>query len=243
MADWTITRRYRTDGYVAVPGLFSRERVAEIAAQIDRAGNSAAERMAQGDFVLEQSGGGVRNLWRLEHYDEFFADLGNDPAVVGVVEKLIGAPVDLVAVETFNKPARHGSAVPPHQDNACFCQEPPDMLTVWVAIDATTSDNGPVHYAAGTTEVLLPHKGSGIPGSSMVLIDPPTYPAEQVHVGLLEPGDAMVHHCLTVHWSEPNRSDRSRCGLLLVYRAKHTRTSKELRDIYTEAQALLKSSN
>ena len=53
----------------------------------------------------------------------------------------------------------------------------------------------------------------------------------------------MVHHCQTVHWSEPNRSDQSRRGLLLVYRAKHTRTSKELRDIYTGAQALLKSSN
>jgi ectoine hydroxylase-related dioxygenase (phytanoyl-CoA dioxygenase family) len=37
-----------------------------------------------------------------------------------------------------------GSGVPYHQDIAYFCQPPPDMLTVWIAIDAVTEANGTV---------------------------------------------------------------------------------------------------
>ena len=37
---------------------------------------------------------------------------------------------------------------------------------------------------------------------------------------LLKRGDASVHHCLTLHRSEPNTSDRPRRGLLFVYRSE-----------------------
>jgi ectoine hydroxylase-related dioxygenase (phytanoyl-CoA dioxygenase family) len=234
--DVELARRYRADGYVKVPVLFGRARIDQIARRIDIASARAAETMRPGDYVLEPDGA-VRNLWRLEVYDEFFNELGNDPDVVAIVERLLGAPASLMAVETFNKPARQGTAVPPHQDNAYFCQEPPDVLTVWVAIDATTELNGPVRYVRESSEVLLPHKGSGIPGNSMLLVDPPRYDNDRVQVGLLEPGDAMVHHCQTIHWSEPNRTGSPRCGMLLVYRARHTATAPELRAAYERAAA------
>jgi ectoine hydroxylase-related dioxygenase (phytanoyl-CoA dioxygenase family) len=234
--DVELARRYRADGYVKLPALFDPARIGEIARHIGIASARAAENMRPGDYVLEPDGA-VRNLWRLEAYDEFFAAVGNDSRVVGIVERLLGAAATLMAVETFNKPARQGTAVPPHQDNAYFCQAPPDVLTVWVAIDATTEHNGPVHYVRESRETLLPHKGSGIPGNSMLLIDPPRYDDKRVQVGLLEPGDAMVHHCQTIHWSEPNRTESPRCGMLLVYRARHTATAPELRAAYERAAA------
>ena len=54
--------------------------------------------------------------------------------------------------------------------------------------------------------------------------------------GTLAPGDALIHHCETIHYSGPNRSDRARCGLLLVYRGEHTKTDKEYRSRYDAAQ-------
>ncbi|OZM74354.1 hypothetical protein CFN78_04265 [Amycolatopsis antarctica] len=231
-----VVAHYQRDGFVALPRLFDAARVVEIAERIEDAGARAAERMAPGDFVLEP-GGKVRNLWRLETYDEYFRELGDDPRLLETMGALLGGEPVLAAVETFNKPALQGSAVPPHQDNAYFCQQPPDMLTVWVAIDATTATNGPVHYVRDSRAELLPHKGSGIPGNSMLLADPPSYDQSRVTVGLLEPGDAMVHHCQTVHWSEPNRTEQRRTGLLFVYRAAHTRTSKDLRAQYEAAAA------
>lgn len=77
---------------------------------------------------------------------------------------------------------------------------PPDVLTVWVAIGPATDHNGPVNYLADTQDVLLPHKASGIPRNSMVLIEPPAaIAAARAERGLLEPGDAMVHHSQTIH--------------------------------------------
>ena len=33
-------------------------------------------------------------------------------------------------------------------------------------------------------------------------------------VRTLEPGDALVHHCQTIHYSSPNKTDHPCCGLL-----------------------------
>lgn len=236
--DDQVVRQFREHGYARLPGLFTPGEIVEVRQHIDRVVRDVLPRMEPSDYVLEPGGNAVRNLWRLEQYDPYFAQLGNESRLLGIIGQLLDAEVVLSAVETFNKPARQGSAVPPHQDNAYFCQEPPDVLTVWVAIDPTTAGNGPVHYLADTKDVLLPHKGSGIPGNSMVLIDPPAAErAARAEMGLLDPGDAMVHHCQTIHWSEPNRSDSPRCGMLLVYRATRTQTSQQLRALYAAAQA------
>jgi phytanoyl-CoA hydroxylase len=233
----SVVPQFRDRGYARLPRLFSRDEIDDVRAHLDRVIRDVLPTMDPNDYVLEPGGGAVRNLWRLEHYEPYFAELGNTPWLLDIIGRLLDGDPLLIAVETFNKPARQGTAVPPHQDNAYFCQVPPDVLTVWVAIDPTTDHNGPVNYLADTQDVLLPHEASGTPGNSMVLIEPPAaIEAARAERGLLEPGDAMVHHSQTIHWSEPNRTDQPRCGMLLVYRAVHTRTSPQLRAIYTAAQ-------
>lgn len=226
---------YQRDGVTRRPALLAGDEVDAIRDALIRYEREVLPTVDSADFVMEKDGG-VRNLWRLEHHDAFFVELGRHPAVVDLVGCLLGAAPVLAAVETFNKPARHGSGVPPHQDNAYFCQSPPDMLTVWIAIDAATADNGPVQYLRSSKDTLLPHKASGIPGNSMLLADPPEPQPERTVSAVLDPGDAMVHHCQTIHWSTANRTDNSRCGLLMVYRAEHTRTDPELRQRYDDAQ-------
>jgi ectoine hydroxylase-related dioxygenase (phytanoyl-CoA dioxygenase family) len=91
----------------------------------------------------------------------------------------------LVGVETFNKPARVGSGVPYHQDNAYFCQTPPDMLTIWIAMDAVTMANGPVYYVRGSQKTgMLPTKLSGVKGNSIGLAEAPAVPLEEQFCGL-----------------------------------------------------------
>src|SRR5262249_22466719 len=133
-------------------------------------------------------------------------------------------------------PAKIGSPVPPHQDNAYFCQAPPDMLTVWIAIDAVTEENGPVMYLPGSHKLgLLPHKPSGVTGNSMGLAQLPK--AAEPYVCLIDAGDALIHHCETVHFSAPNKSSRARCGLLMVFRGAHTQTDPALKAAYDKARA------
>lgn len=236
-----LVTAYDADGVVGVTAFLTDGEVAQVRQALDRYIRDVVPTLPAGDVVFEADGRSVRNLWRLEAHDDFFADLARRPHLMDLVGTLLhGEPVP-IAVETFNKPARHGSGVPPHQDNAYFCLEPPDVLTVWVAIDAATPDNGPLQYAAGTAATLLPHKASGIPGNSMVLIDPPAVAPDRIVTALLAPGDAMVHHGQTIHWSGPNTTDQPRCGLLLVYRASHTTPSAPLREAYQAAAMALRN--
>lgn len=234
----SIIETYQRDGVARCKALLSdnevrrwRERIVQLIA--DRLGD-----MASTDYVLEPDGKTVRNLFRIEQYDATFNELATRPDILELVRELVhGEPV-LVGVETFNKPARVGSGVPWHQDNAYFCQSPPDMLTVWIALDAVTPENGPVFYVPGSHRAMQPHRPSGVKGNSIGLADPPTTPRAELFHGTLEPGDALLHHCQVVHQSDPNHTDHPRCALLLVYRGAHTQTDPRRKAEYEAALAL-----
>src|SRR5262249_39404257 len=131
-----------------------------------------------------------------------------------------------------------GSGVPPHQDNAYFCQSPPDALTVWIAMDAATMENGPIFYLKGShTSGVSPHRPSGVAGNSMGLTRMPPHEKSDEFCGTLGAGDALIHHSQTIHWSGPNKTDHPRCGMLLVYRGAHTTKDPALKDAYDAARS------
>jgi phytanoyl-CoA hydroxylase len=230
----SVATAYARDGVVRVRRFLSAADVAAVRAALDRYFRDVAPTLPPSDVTFEADGVAVRNLWRMEKHDPFFAALAARPAIRSFVGRLVhGEPV-LAAVEVFNKPARVGSGVPPHQDNAYFCQSPPDMLTVWIAIDAATDANGPIFYVRGSHLELLPHKASGVTGNSMGLAA--GFDKSDPFIGTLDPGDALVHHCQTIHFSSPNRTDHPRCGLLMVFRGNHTQDDPRLRAAYDAAR-------
>lgn len=214
---------YERDGVALVRGFLSAEEVAALRLELDRYVREDLPARPADARTLEADGETVRNLWRLEQHSDFFREFGQRPDLLARIAPLVrGAPV-LAGVETFNKPARIGSGVPPHQDNAYFCQDPPDMLTVWIALDAVTEANGPVTFLKGSHRLgPQPTRPSGVRGNSIGLAEAPEAGGEGCLVALLEPGDASIHHCETIHWSAPNTTERSRLGFLLVYRGSHT---------------------
>ena len=229
---------FERDGVVRIPGFLSVREVAEVRAEIDRYVREDLGSKPLDARTLEKDEQTVRNLWRLEQHNAFFRIFGDRADIRALVAPLVhGEPV-LCGVETFNKPARIGSGVPYHQDNAYFCQTPPDMLTVWIAIDAVTEANGPVFFIKGSHKPgMLPTRLSGVRGNSIGLADPPATPLKEQYCGLLEPGDATIHHCETIHHSAPNTTENSRLGLLLVFRGAHTQDNPKLKDAYATAVA------
>lgn len=223
---------YRRDGVVKVPTLFSAAEMREIRREIERYLTEIVLTLAEGDYVLEADGRSIRNCWRMEHHDSFFAGLAHREDLQEWAGACVqGEPV-LLGVETFNKPALVGSGVPPHQDNAYFCLEPADAVTMWIAVDPVTEENGPVYYHAGSHCFgTHSHARSGVAGNSMGLSEVPA--CASPFVGLLAPGDALLHHAQTVHYSAANTSSQSRCGLLLVFKAAHCQSSPALRMLYT----------
>jgi phytanoyl-CoA hydroxylase len=229
---------YERDGVVLIRQFLTAAEVAAVRAELDRyiRDDLAAQPVDARTFEKDEQT--VRNLWRLEKYNEWFRQLGERADIRALVSPLLhGEPV-LVGVETFNKPARIGSGVPYHQDNAYFCQTPPDMLTVWIAIDEVTAANGPVFFVKGSHQGgMQPTRASGVRGNSIGMAEPSSVLLGEQFCGLLAPGDATIHQCETIHHSAPNTTDFSRLGLLLVYRGSHTQTDPTLKAAYAAASA------
>lgn len=233
-----IVEEYERDGVVRVPKLFDPQQVAALRAEIERYIREDLDEKPPDARTLEPDGVTVRNLWRLEQHHPGFCKMVESDEIVALAGELVHGEPILMAVETFNKPARVGSGVPYHQDNAYFCQTPPDMLTIWIAMDPVTLENGPVYYVRGShNDGMLPTKPSGVKGNSIGLAEAPGIPVSEQFCGLLEPGDALIHQCQTIHHSAPNTSDNPRLGLLLVYRGAHTQTDPQLKATYSVAAA------
>ncbi len=234
--DNQVVKDYQRDGVVRLRNFFSPEQVAEIRTELDRYIREDLPSKPADARTLESDGKTVRNLWRLNLHSDYFQKLGQREEITSLMAKLVNGEPVLSGVETFSKPARIGSGVPYHQDNAYFCQSPPDMLTLWVAIDPVTVENGAVYFIKGSHNTnMLPTKPSGVTGNSIGLAEKPTTPKEEQFCATLSPGDATIHHCETIHHSDPNQTDQPRLGLLFVYRGSHTITNDELKTAYTEA--------
>jgi len=217
---------YDADGFLRLPGLISAEHLAEIERNLATYMESVAPALPAEDIVYEPTAPGaptkIRNLWRMDRHSDFFAKLALCRELQDLLATLLNGEPVVMTVELFAKPARVGSAVPFHQDNAYFNLVPPDALTCWIAIDESTLENGCIHYLRGSHKPgLRPHVPSGVRGNSQMLADPATAAEFEDVPGILSQGDAILHHCCLWHRSEPNLSDRWRRGLLMVYRGSH----------------------
>ncbi len=229
---------YERDGFVVIRQFLSAAEVADVRAELDRYVRDDLPGLPVDAATMEADGKTVRNLWRIELHNPKLHALAEREDIRRIIAALMhGEPV-LAAIETFNKPARVGSGVPYHQDNAYFCQTPPDMLTVWIAIDAVTPENGPVYFVKGShLGGVLPTKPSGVRGNSVGIAKPPSVPLAEQFCALLESGDASIHHCNTIHHSAPNPTEHSRLGLLFVFRGSHTQIDPTLKAVYAAAVA------
>jgi phytanoyl-CoA hydroxylase len=229
---------YRCDGVVRCPSLFTAEDVLEFRAALARYHHEILPKLPTSDYTLEADGKTVRNFWRMHEHDPYFAALPKRPKLLELARSLVNGEPVVMGVETFNKPARVGSTVPAHQDNAYFCQTPADVVTAWIAIDAATEENGAVEYFLGSHQTMLPHRPSGVKGNSFGLADEPATDRWATYLGTVDPGDVLFHHCQTIHRSHPNHSDRPRTSLVVVYRGSHTQTDEQWQAAYREALSM-----
>lgn len=152
------------------------------------------------------------DLWR---EDPVFAALVARPDVVDRVEHLLGGPVRLFRDHSFYKPGGKGAAsnLLLHQDNRYWHLEPPQVATIWVALDDATVENGCVHYVLGSHHRGRIEHERTVPGAVLVeaVNDEETVPYP------VRAGDALFHHVQVLHGSPPNQTDRPRRAYCVVY--------------------------
>lgn len=155
------------------------------------------------------------------HFDtEFIWRLAANPAVLDIVEELIGENFHLLATHFFCKYGKEEKFVAWHQDVTYWGLEPPTALTVWYAIDDSDRENGCMRVLPGTHLGIRAHGKSAQEGNLLSINQevPVTFEEEQSVVDLeLKAGQVSIHDGALIHGSLPNRSERRRCGLTLRY--------------------------
>jgi ectoine hydroxylase-related dioxygenase (phytanoyl-CoA dioxygenase family) len=241
-----IQQQYEADGFVKIEPFYNGEQLQEIERELRRYIDEQVPNLPNGDVIFEpellaDGTRAIRNLFRIDRHAPFFRELAREPGLLKLVGRLVHGEPLAVGVETFSKPAYVGSVVPYHQDNAYFNLEPPDSLTCWIALDDSTPENGCVYYARGSHHHLRPHQASGVKGNSLRMSERPSAGEFEEVAGILPRGGAILHHCLLMHRSEPNRSARSRRGLLYVYRGAHCRLDEAGDNAYRAVLATMQS--
>ncbi|MBM3737222.1 MAG: phytanoyl-CoA dioxygenase family protein [Acidobacteria bacterium] len=226
---------YERDGFFTLPNLLDASLHAALDAELDRYIREVAPTLPPSDIVWEpeplpDGRRGIRNLWRLADYSPFFREFASAQPLMDLAAVLVNGDPVMVQVETFSKPAYVGTVVPFHQDNAYFNLTPPDCFSLWIALDASTLSNGCVRFVPGSHLREFPHGASGVKGNSMMAVE--TDEALEEVPAILDPGSASVHHCMTMHRSDPNRSPAPRRALVIVYQAAHCRVDEAARARY-----------
>ncbi len=144
-----------------------------------------------------------------------------------IVKNLINDKLKNFGAEVFAKPPKVGLAVPIHQDNYYWNVNNSKGATVWLALDKCTKKNGALFYFSKSQKLgLLNHKSSYVPGSSQTLSNLKILKKFKKTTPTLNIGDILIHHCLIVHGSNKNKSNKSRVGLTVRYIAKSSKINR-----------------
>lgn len=212
----TATRQYASDGYVVFRSVLDTDLVRE----------------AQDHVTwLEQRHPDVRPEHLGHAYmrnDPFWFRLVSDDRLLDIAELFVGPDVALFATHYICKPPFSGLPVLWHQDGVQWPLDPVEVVTIWLAVDRSTTENGCLRVVPGShRQDFFSLRGNDgednvLDGRSDVDVD------ESTAVDLeLEPGDVEVHHPNILHSSRANTSPHRRAGLTIRYIPTTTRITTQ----------------
>jgi phytanoyl-CoA hydroxylase len=213
---------YRDHGYLVVEGVLTNATIAALRTIAD-SWVEASRGVNKADDVFDLEPGHsseapkVRRIKDPATIDATYAELASSPAVLDLVEQLVGPDITSFGSKLNMKSAGFGSPVEWHQDWAFYPHTNDDLLAVGVAIDGMNIENGCLLVVPGTHKgpVLDHHaKGRFVGSIEPELIDS----AEAVPLEAA-PGSITIHHARLVHGSAPNTSGQSRRLFLNQYAA------------------------
>ena len=216
-AENLVRGQYEQDGYVVVRDVLDSGLVREASAHVDwlLAKNPGLRPEQLGHTLMRD--------------DPFWVRLVGDERLLGIAEQFIGPHIALFASHYISKPPYDGQAVLWHQDGSYWPLDPMEVVTLWLAIDESTPENGCLRVIPGThtlaLQTLRPRKDvANVLESEM----DPSFVDESRAVDLvLAPGDVSVHHPHVIHGSNANLSPKRRCGLTIRYIPTSTRIVTE----------------
>jgi ectoine hydroxylase-related dioxygenase (phytanoyl-CoA dioxygenase family) len=142
-----------------------------------------------------------------------------DDAILDLVEPILGPDLALFSTHFICKPKGNGKRVPWHEDSNYWQSmlEPMEVVTVWLALDPSTRENGcmmviPHTHRTGKrgfSDYTPVDSAKNVFGSE--IIQEQRDDSRRVYIEL-QPNQASLHDGRIQHGSDPNTSNLRRCG-------------------------------
>lgn len=162
-------------------------------------------------------------LKRIDNVHLFFRwayDLALQPAVLDVLEDLLGPDLFVHSTRVFYKHAHDPSYVSWHQDGIYSSLNSKPAPSAWIALSDSTVENGCLRVVPGS------HRNGKMPHVETYAADNLLNHGEEIQVEVddssvrdmvLKPGEMSLHHVNLIHGSNPNESDMARIGFAVSY--------------------------
>lgn len=208
---------YHANGFVIPDFKLPAETVAEMRAAYDQLlADNAATPGFDPDFILgphlaQPGAQGTQG-------DPRWLNFAQHPDILAMVAQVAGPDLILWGMTVFGKPAHHGKITPWHQDGDYYPIEPLETISVWIALDDATPENGCLRYMPGSHKArrIFPHHWEERPDFTLTqVLDDDYYDDAQAVNVELKAGQIAIHDVYMAHASGANRSDNRRCGMVL----------------------------
>ena len=239
MNDQVLRDNLAHDGFVAIRGFLDGKQLSELEANLERFIADVVPDLPPDHVFYEdkEDRSTLKQIQCLGDHDHWFADLFEASGFRHVAEVLLERPAVPKNLQYFNKPPLVGRATPPHQDGYYFMLSPCEAVTMWLALDDVDEENGCVRYGRGSHRTgMREHARTQTLGFSQGIAGYPTDDDREREVAIpANRGDLLVHHALTIHRADGNRSTvRTRRALGFVYYSDRAREDADTHRVYQE---------
>ena len=235
---------FERDGFIVVKQVLPPSAFDDLVQNVKRYRNEVVPHFEEGNEAAmygtpERQPEMLIRLNGMHQHDDFFRQYPYRPEWIELAETLLGEPVTPTNVVWFNKPpasVHPNHPTPPHQDNHYYYFDPPQMLSMWLALEPVDANNGCLRYVVGSHKKgFRPHTTSSLYGFSQGISDysPDDWPNEMRMC--LQPGDMIVHHCMTIHRADANDStDRHREAIDMIFEGKSAKVDQAMLERHQE---------
>jgi hypothetical protein len=208
-----LVRQYRDTGYLSPIRALSTAEAAQMRAKLEG---------------FEADAGPLAGKLRQKSHLLFtwLNDLIRHPRILDAVEDIIGPDILCWGTSFFIKEPRNPAFVSWHQDSTYWGLEPADIVTAWIALSDSTTENGAMRVVPGShTMAQVPHRDTFRPDNLLsrgqeIMVDVNESNADTL---TLAAGEMSLHHVRLIHGSEPNPSDQRRIGFAIRYLPTYVR--------------------
>jgi len=206
-------QQYREDGYLAPVQVLSTADAADIRTKLE---------------AFEAEAGPLSGKLRQKSHLLFtwLNDLIRHERILDAVEDVIGPDILCWGTSFFIKEPHNPAFVSWHQDSTYWGLDPADIVTAWVALSDSTTENGAMRVMPGShTMAQVPHRDTFrsdnlLSRGQEVMVDVDETKAATL---TLAAGEMSLHHVRLIHGSEPNPSGQRRIGFAIRYLPTYVR--------------------